>query len=225
MPLLGVVFDFDGVIADTENLHLKAYQKVLQTRSLSLDRAAYFDRYLGYDDVGVFKAFAADLAIELDEHELTRLIDEKGHRFDALLDGAQVLYAGASECIRDLASEVPLAIASGALRHEINRILSAAELRHLFRVVVDANDVANAKPAPDAYQRAVDLISPNDDVASRGSFVAIEDSRWGLESARSAGLRTIGITNTYSAAALADADIIVDNLSAIDRRLLDRLCA
>ena len=225
MPLLGVVFDFDGVIADTEGLHLKAYQQVLEARSLSLDRAAYFDRYLGYDDVGVFKAFAADSAMEFDERELARLVDEKGRRFEALLDGEQVLYTGAAECIRDLASAVPLAIASGALRHEIDRILSAAKLRQHFQAVVDANDVAHAKPAPDAYQHAVGLLSQDADVPSWHSFVAIEDSRWGLESARSAGLKTIGITNTYPAAALADADVVVDNLSAVDRRFLDRLCA
>ncbi len=225
MPLLGVVFDFDGVIADTERLHLKAYQQVLTDRSLSLDRATYYDRYLGYDDIGVFKALAADLTFDLDERELARLVDEKGRRFEALLDCETVLYAGAADCIRNLASTAPLGIASGALRHEIDRVLSDGQLRDHFQAVVGADDVAKSKPAPDAYRRAVTLLSPDAAVPSWHSFVAIEDSSWGLESARAAGLKTIGITNTYPATVLTAADVIVDTLSAIDRSLLERLCA
>ena len=52
MPLRGIVFDFDGVIADTEPAHLAAFQDVLATPALSLSTAAYYDRYLGYDDAG-----------------------------------------------------------------------------------------------------------------------------------------------------------------------------
>ncbi len=224
MPLNGIVFDFDGVIADTERLHLKAYQQVLSARSLSLDPATYYDRYLGYDDVGVFKAIATDSAIDLDDRELARLVDEKGRRFDALLDGEAVLYADAADCIRELSSMVPLGIASGALRAEIDSILSAAQLRQHFHVVVGADDVAHSKPAPDSYQRAVRLLNPDVAVPSWHSFVAIEDSRWGLESACAAGLKTIGITNTYPATELTSADVIIDSLSAIDRSMLDRLC-
>ena len=224
MPLSGVVFDFDGVIADTERLHLQAYQQVLAPRSMSLAPATYYDRYLGFDDVGVFKALAADAGLELDQRELARLLDEKGRRFDALLEGETVLYADAPDCIRELSSMVPLGIASGALRDEIDRILSAAHLRQHFQVVVGADDVAKSKPAPDTYRRAVVLLSPDAGGPSWRSFVAIEDSRWGLESAHAAGLKTIGITNNYPASELTGADVIVDGLSAIDRPLLDRLC-
>ena len=224
MPLSGVVFDFDGVIADTERLHLQAYQQVLAPRSMSLDPRTYYDRYLGFDDVGVFKALAAYAGLELDQRELARLLDEKGRRFGALLEGEAVLYADAPDCIRDLSSMVPLGIASGALRDEIDRILSAAHLRQHFQVVVGADDVAKSKPAPDTYRRAVVLLSPDAAVRSGRSFVAIEDSQWGLESAHAAGLKTIGITNTYPASKLTGADVIVDSLSAIDRPLLDRLC-
>ncbi len=85
MSLLGVVFDFDGVIANTEALHLRAYQDVLSGSALSLSEAAYYEHYLGYDDVGVFTHLSQDQGATLDRDDLRRLIDEKGRRFEALV--------------------------------------------------------------------------------------------------------------------------------------------
>ena len=66
MPLAGVIFDFDGVLADSEPLHLRAYQEVLAPRSIALSTTDYYDRYLGFDDVGVFRAVARDQGRELE---------------------------------------------------------------------------------------------------------------------------------------------------------------
>ena len=223
MPLSGVVFDFDGVIADTEGLHLRAYQDTLADTPLSVERDAYYERYLGYDDVGVFTRLAHDQGQPLADGELTRLIAEKGRRFDALLDTEQPLFPGAADCIRRLAKMTPLAIASGALHEEIERILNDAGLREHFATIVAADDVVRSKPAPDTYQKAVRHLSGSTP-PRWSSYVAVEDSQWGLEAARGAGLKSIAITNSYPAAALTGADLVVDHLSDVDHDVLERLC-
>jgi len=224
MPLLGVIFDFDGVIADTEALHLRAYQDILADRELSLSKTDYFDRYLGYDDVGVVTAVARDHGVVLEESELTRLIEAKGHRFEALVSTDRVLFPGSAECIRRLATTTMLAIASGALHHEIEHILTANTLRQYFKVIVAADDVERPKPAPDGYLRAMSQLGQDRSTPSSRSYVAIEDSHWGLEAARAAGLKTVGITNTYPKSSLTDADVVVDSLSTVDHQFLAALC-
>ena len=223
MPLSGVIFDFDGVIADTEGLHLRAYQDTLADTPLSVEREAYYERYLGYDDVGVFTRLAHDQGQPLADGELTRLIAEKGRRFDALLDTAQPLFPGAADCIRRLAKVTTLAIASGALHEEIERILNDAGIRGHFAAIVAADDVVRSKPAPDTYQEAVRLLTGSAP-PTWSSYVAIEDSQWGLEAARAAGLKSIAITNSYPAAVLTAADLVVDRLSEVDHDVLEQLC-
>ena len=220
-PLLGVVFDFDGVIADTERLHLQAYQDILGDRGMTLSKDDYAERYLGFDDAGVFTNIAADRGMLLDSGELDRLIEAKGRRFTALVEAGDVVFPDAQACIERLAADLVLGIASGALHREIEDILNAAGLRDHFSAIVAADDVEHAKPAPDGYARAVELLSEALGRApSPSSFIAIEDSRWGIEAAVAAGLPCIGITTTYGADELPGATAVVPGLANIDHRSL-----
>ena len=224
-PLLGVVFDFDGVIADTERLHLQAYQDVLRDRGMTLSAEDYEARYLGFDDVGVFTTVASDLGFAFDRGELERLIEVKGRRYTELVAAGDVVFSDAPECIERLAGDLVLGIASGALHQEIEDILNAAGLRGHFSAIVAADDVEHAKPAPDGYARAVELLSAElGRPSSPAGFVAIEDSRWGIEAAVAAGLPCVGVTTTYDAGALPGAAAIVSRLADIDRRSLAALC-
>ena len=204
-----VVFDFDGVLADSEPLHLKAYQALLEPQGIHLDERTYCERYLGYDDEGALRRIAADNGLILGDEEIEMLIVEKGHVFEKLVGTRDVLYRGAADCVRRLAAAWPVGIASGALRADIDLLLRGAGISDLFRFIVAAGDTDRSKPAPDPYLRAAELhgVAPD-------ACVAIEDSQWGLESARSAGLRTIGITHTYPREALT-ADAIVGSLGEL----------
>jgi beta-phosphoglucomutase len=202
-----IVFDFDGVLADSEPLHLRAYQAVLSPLGITLDRDEYYTRYLGYDDEGVFTRLAAARRFELDGGRLHSLVAEKGRVFDAMTASGAVLYPGAAECISRMAAEYPLGIASGALRHEIEAILRGGRLAQHFRFVVASGDTAEGKPAPDPYLRAAALHG-----CAAHECLAIEDSRWGIESARAAGLRCVAITHTYPREQLSMAEAVVDSL-------------
>jgi HAD superfamily hydrolase (TIGR01509 family) len=214
-PTRAVVFDFDGVIANSEPLHFLGFRDVLAGEGIELSESEYYARYLGYDDAGAFFAVAADRRVRLSSARVVELIARKAVRLEELERDHSVLFPGAADLIRHLAATCPLAIASGAIRPEIERVLDKEGLATYFKTIVAAGETPVSKPAPDPYTRAVTLLS-----AATGSAieprqcVAIEDSRWGLESARAAGLRTIAVTHTYPARALS-ADAVVETLDAL----------
>ena len=137
-----------------------------------------------------------------------------------------MLFPGAADFIRQASAAVPLAIASGALTHEIEHVLERAGLRGQLLAVVGADQTAQSKPAPDPYLEAfARMQTAIGRTLDPRRTVAVEDSRWGLESARAAGLRTVAVTTTYSADALAaHAELVVSGLDALRLDALDRLC-
>ena len=225
-PLQAIVFDFDGVIANSEPLHLQAFQQALADEGIELSARDYYSRYLGFDDVGMFQALARDRDIAMSDRQVTALVARKGAKLQAMLNAGSVLFPGAAEFIRDAAAAVPIAIASGALRHEIDEIIEAAGLASLFAVVVASGDTPQSKPSPAPYRLAFERLcqSAGRDLDAR-RCVAIEDSRWGLESARGAGLRCVGVTNSYPPHELGEVELVVSGLDALTLEQLDRLCA
>jgi beta-phosphoglucomutase len=213
-----LVFDFDGVLADSEPLHLRAYQETLEPLGRSLPREEYYARYLGYNDYDMFKELAAARDWPITHEEIEQLIAAKSRIFDSMLGGGDHLYPGADAAIVRLAAQYPLGIASGAMRHEIEAMLRARALDRHFRFIVSAGDTAASKPAPDPYSRAAELhgFDPSE-------CLAIEDSRWGIESAKAAGLWCIGITSTYPVAELLDADAIITSLDELTPELIRSL--
>jgi beta-phosphoglucomutase len=224
--LQAIVFDFDGVIANSEPLHLRAFQLTLAEEGISLAPSEYYSRYLGYDDVGAFAAIARDRGVAMSDRHTTALVARKGTIMQEMVHGDGVLFPGAADFVRAAAAEVPVAIASGALRHEIDGIIAGAELTDYFSTIVASGDTPESKPSPAPYLLAFERLReltgrPLD--AQR--CVAIEDSRWGLDSARGAGLRCVGVTTSYPADQLPGAELVVDGLRTLTLDMLDRLCA
>jgi beta-phosphoglucomutase len=205
-----IVFDFDGVLADSEPLHLRAYQEVLASLGVTLTREEYYARYLGYNDEEMLAKLAEAQGWTMDERRLEALVAEKGRLYDAIIETTEVLYPGAAACTERLAAAFPLGIASGALRHEIEAMLRRGGLEGHFRFIVASGDTPQSKPAPDPYRRAAELhgLPP-------AACLAIEDSRWGIESAKAAGLSCIAVTHTYPRQALTMADRVVESLDEI----------
>lgn len=208
-----VIFDFDGVIADTEKLHFEASRQVLAEHGVVFDQARYYAKYLGYSDRDMAEAVARDQCLFAPGADLSEFVSEfirkKGLIFDQLLSTGAVLFPGAEACFVRLGAAFPLAIASGAYREEIEHILDGAALRHHFIAIVGAGDARRSKPHPDPYAEAARRLG-----AHPVDCVAIEDSMWGLDSARAAGMKTIAVTNSYDAMYLT-ADLIVDRLDQI----------
>jgi len=226
MSLRAVVFDFDGVIANSEPLHFQAYRDILAPRQVVLTERDYYARYLGFDDVGAFQAIAADRGLAWTHADVDTLVAGKAVRLEALERDVSVLFPGAAEAVRRAAAAVPIAIASGARGEEIRRVLQRESLASCFTAIVAAEDTAISKPAPDPYLRALALLraSAGGTLAAR-DCVAIEDSRWGLQAARAAGLRTVAVTSTYEKSVLTDeADLVIPSLEGMELDALARLC-
>ena len=223
--ITAVVFDFDGVIANSEPLHFRAFRSVAARLGLTLTEADYYSRYLGFDDVGAFRAMAEDARTPLSDATIATLVAEKAVALEALEHGGSVLFPGAREAIVRMAAHGPIAIASGAIRPEILRVLEREHLSHYFPIVVSAEDTPASKPDPAPYQLAVQRLAAETGSRLRPeTCAAVEDSRWGLQSARGAGLKTIAITQSYSPSELkAEADMVIDHLDELTSTLLSRL--
>jgi HAD superfamily hydrolase (TIGR01509 family) len=199
-------------------MHLRALQEVAAPLGIAISRAEYYERYLGFDDVGTFRSIAEQHGRAFTGEQVASLIAAKSVIYQRLVASEGVLYDGAAACVERLAQHYPLGIASGALRHEIEAILRAGALDRHFRFIVASGETATGKPAPDPYLRAAALHG-----LAAETCVAIEDSRWGIESASAAGMRCIGITHTYPASELSAADIVVRSLAELTPDLIRAL--
>ena len=225
MPLKAIVFDFDGVIANSEPLHYRGYREVLAEEGVTLTEADYYSRYLGFDDVGAFEAIAEQEGLSWSAVRVANLVARKAVLLEALERDASMLFPGAADAIRRAAAAMPVAIASGARGEEIRRLLARENLLACFTAIIGAEDAPVSKPAPDPYLRALARLAPAfADRLRPSDCVAIEDSHWGLESARAAGLHTVAVTNTYRAEELV-ADATIASLAALDLDFLARLCS
>jgi beta-phosphoglucomutase len=224
MDVQAIIFDFDGVLADTEPVHLKVFQEELADLGLSLTSQEYMDRYLGYTDREVFEAVARDVGVLLSPAHIERLVARKTRRVLELVESTPPVYPGVATRLMDWSAVVPLAIASGALRGEIEAILNSAGLMSNFKVVVSANDPVEGKPSPQPYRLAMARLAATLGVpVTPSTCVAIEDSIWGIASARAAGMRVVGVTSSYPAASLHDAHLVVDSVGNLSLSAINKL--
>jgi len=225
--LAGVIFDFDGVLADSEPVHLHVFQTVLDQVGITLSADEYYAKYLGYSDRDAFLHVFREHGRTMREGELEELLETKKVLFPQAV-GDHTLYAGAAECVAAVAARVPVAIASGALRSEIELILDRSGLRAQFPIIVAAGETPRSKPSPDPYARAFDLLRssgrlPHD--VSPADVVAIEDSEWGLQAARGAGLRALAVLTSYTRDRLPSAEAWLPSIRDVSVEALEALVA
>src|SRR4051812_18977804 len=160
MTLRAIVFDFDGVIANSEPLHFRAYRDVLAAEGITLGEHDYYAYYLGFDDIGAFEAIGRRHGTAWSGERITEFVARKAVRLEELERDVSVLFPGAAGAIRRASAAMPIAIASGARGDEIRRVLIREGLSGCFTAIVAAEDTAVSKPAPDPYLRALALLGP-----------------------------------------------------------------
>jgi HAD superfamily hydrolase (TIGR01509 family) len=222
--LQAVVLDFDGVIADTEPLHFEACRDVLAPFGIALTAEEYAEHYIGVADRKALADAGRAHGIEVDARLLDDLIARKAEVLRHVLASTRPMYPGVADVLRAWSAVVPLAIASGALRSEIQQVLDVGGVAATVCAIVSADDVLRSKPAPDPYLKALDLLTPHVAGLEASRIVAIEDSRWGLQAARAAGMRTVAVTTSFAREDLASADLIVGALPSLTLDALDALC-
>lgn len=208
------IFDFDGVLVNSEPLHFEAQRVALAPEGIHIDLDEYNSHYLAYDDREGARIALERHGIPFDATRVETVARRKAEAFQELM--ARVpFFPGAKELVRALEAEVPLAIASGALRGEIEAILAREGLRDAFVAVVGAEDVAQGKPHPEPYLRALSHLRTRFPDVGPEDCVVFEDSMAGIAAARAAGMRVVAVTTSYPASRLTAAQQIVDSLADV----------
>jgi len=218
--LRAVIFDLDGVIANTERLHLQGFRLALAAHDISISDQDYLERYLGFDDRDGLRAILGDNGVDPKEAAVRALMADKARIFRELVGERVEIFPGVRELVAALRSRpepLPLAVGSGALSAEIRLILGIARLDHGFDEIVGADDVTRGKPDPaiflEACARLAGSCAPG---LAPADCLVIEDSIGGIEAGLRAGMKTVAVTNSFSARELAHADLVISNLSELD---------
>jgi beta-phosphoglucomutase len=212
MPLRAAVFDFDGVIVNSEPLHFRSLQAVLRTEGVEITEEEYFSSFLGDDDRGAVRRALEHNDQPADPDRVERLASLKVARFAELIPEVPV-FDGAADLVRKLAAEVPLAIASGARRAELDKILRGVGLHDAFVTIVGAEDAPRTKPDPAPYLEAARRLAGHfGNGLPPADCLALEDSVPGIASARAAGMKVLAVANSYPAEKLQAAHRVVDSL-------------
>ena len=198
--LQAVIFDFDGVIADSEALHYQALNTIFKRFGVDIPKTVHWEKYLGYTDRENIEAVNRDYEMGLDAAAINEQISEKKIVFDEMAKTDAVIFDGVAKFIQMLTdNKVRIAICSGALRSDIDLMLAGTDFKDAFEAIVTADDVAHGKPDPEGYLLALNTLNQNAaNPIKANQCIVIEDSHWGLEAANAAGMRPIAVTNTYS---------------------------
>jgi len=209
-----IIFDFDGVIADTEPLHFEGLRRTLADIGIPLTEPDYYANYLGFDDRGcIVEALRANRR-PATEPTVQDLMRKKAEAYLASVRDHLVIFPGVKEFVEESASIYPIAIASGALRPEIELILEQAGLRKAFRHITSAEDVTNSKPNPQPFLHALAGLNAQETGATLtpDACLVIEDSLPGIRAAKAAGMKVLAVTNTHTVQDLHEADAIRSSL-------------
>ncbi len=212
-----IIFDFDGVVVDSEPIHLKCFRAALAPRGIQLTTQAYYEKYIGFDDHDCFAAVMSDNDRQIDEDEIAAMTAEKTRLVQQAFAESIRPLPGALELMRSARSAgAGVGICSGALREEIELAARSVGALGLADVVVAARDVTRGKPDPEGYLLAMRLLREKLSREVRpGRTWVVEDAPAGVQAAQAARCRVLAVTNSYDRAALAPADRVVDSLAEV----------
>ena len=225
--LRAVIFDFDGVITDSEVLHLRAFNQSLVPYDIEITTKDYYTNYLGFSDFDCYKALIDNGLLKIDEKQIDGIIKKKSKIFEELTKTEGRTIEGVHEFLQMLEeNNIPMAICSGSLLVEIEIMLEESGLRHYFTEIVSAEQVKKGKPHPEGFLLCLKKLNKKcRPPIAAGECIVIEDSHWGLQAGKAAGMHTIAVTNSYNAEQLSLAEKIVSHLNELTINDLQQLCA
>jgi HAD superfamily hydrolase (TIGR01509 family) len=183
-----ILFDFDGVLADSEPVHCACWSEVLAPHGISLVWEAYRQRFIGIDDRDMLRILAREANPPVAWEALWELYPAKKERFRARVLTAPPFDASLAEFLRHLDGRYALAVVSSSSCSEVEPMLEAGGLRRFFRTVVGGENVKRHKPAPEPYLLAAERLGVR-------APLVVEDSEAGLASGRAAGFEVLAVPN------------------------------
>jgi HAD superfamily hydrolase (TIGR01509 family) len=218
--LRAIIFDFDGVIVDSEPLIFQLTQQMAAQEGWTVSEDEYFRDYLALDDRGIIEHLFQSRGRPVDARRRDDLLAWKFRAYQEIISSGLPPMPGAVEFVKRAADRFPLAIASGSLRVEIEHLLSVLGLRECFSALVTADDCERSKPDPEAYLQAVarlrELPVFKEAPLQASECLAVEDAPLGVVAARKAGMKSLALTHSRPAEELQDADWLFREFAEID---------
>ena len=203
-----VLFDFDGVIVNSEPVHLRAFQRAAAIESIHLSDDEYYRELIGYDDPGAWRKLFDLRRKPLDDATLRRVMERKFALMRDLLASNEVPpLPGVVDLVRALRRRgIAMGICSGAIRHEIETMLAGVRLAEFFDVITAAEDVPIGKPDPSGYLLTARRLSEKIGRAlAPPDCLVIEDAPSVARGVRSVGFRALLVATSYPIERLRDA--------------------
>lgn len=212
------LFDFNGVLVDDEHVHLASFREVVAPLGIELTDRDYDEKYIGFDDVGAFRAMLSDHGKPSGDEQVKQLVEAKKPVYLRRAAAGLSVFPGAAELVKLTASHGPVGVVSGALRHEIELGLTTLGVKDAIAFVISAEEVPRCKPDPQGYLMARERLGTI-------PAVVIEDSPAGVRSAKGAGLYCIAVMHSASRHDLvkAGADAVFERIGDIGQKELDEL--
>jgi beta-phosphoglucomutase len=226
-----VIFDFDGVIANTEDFHFAAYNHALGAlkdqvgQNIQITPQQYFSRYIVYGTFEAFRNMLKDAGLTPSIGLLHQLGHEKDRVMDSHLGELGAPLPGVVRLLDHLKERcIPCGICSGARRSEITMLLNSIGLQDRFPVIVAIEDVSMSKPDPEGYALVFQKLWEHSGAAvEKKCSLVIEDTSGGAAAARAAGLRVIGVATTCPVVDVRNwADFPVNDLAGLDLAQFDQ---
>ncbi len=212
---LAVLWDMDGVIADTAPYHFPSWQIAFKPEGIEVTEEQ-FRQAFGMNNRGIIPLF---FGRDVDSVKFNAVADLKERTFRQLVKGHIRAYPGVIELIESVQqARFKMALVSSTPIENINLITETMGIKKYFSVILSGEDVTAGKPDPQGYLMAAKKLS----VKSNDCLV-IEDAAVGVEAAKRGGMKCIAVTNTLPAAQLARADLIVDSLKSVNVEIIVKL--
>ncbi|TFG47119.1 MAG: tRNA (adenosine(37)-N6)-threonylcarbamoyltransferase complex dimerization subunit type 1 TsaB [Dehalococcoidia bacterium] len=208
LPGRGVIWDMDGVIIDSAELHFQSWRDALNRRGFEMTREQ-FDATFGRRNDDIIAYITGKPA---KPEDVAAISNEKETAYRQMVTGQARSFSGVMELIRSIKeSGFKQAVASSAPPENVELIMKEMALEPFIDATVDAAQVSKGKPAPEVFLKAAAKLG-----LEPGDCLVIEDAVSGVEAARRAGMAVIGVSNTHPAAKLAEADLVVASLEDVD---------
>jgi len=215
-----IIFDFDGILVDSEPLIMKLIQEMAAREGWALSEDEYFGDYLALDDRGVIEHLWRTHGRPLSISHRNELLAWKANAYEKIIHDGLPAIPGAAEFVLDAANRFPLAIASGSLRAEIEHLLRKLGLREKFAVLATADDCERSKPDPEVYLKALsrlrELPKLREPALEPIECLAIEDAPLGVVAAQAAGMKCLALAHSRHQADLQHADWVASGFSDVN---------
>lgn len=213
--LEAVLWDLDGVIADTAEYHYRAWQEIFGRSGVVFTKEDFM-RHFGRRHDTIINFALGD---RISQEEFDAVTEEKQNTYRRLVSQNIRALPGALELIRDLGErKIKTAIASSAPPENIDVILQGLGLADAFQAIANGTEVAESKPSPQIFLLAASKLG-----IEPGNCVVIEDAISGVDGAKQAGMKCVAVTNSHPKSSLKKADLVVDSLEKVTVDVLTAL--